>query len=316
MKLNRLFVLILLLNLGWTTYGADQHSCTEKSDSDSIVKILAIGNSFSQDALETYLFELAQSDNIKVIIGNLYIGGASLELHWNNAKENKPAYQYRKIDISGAKTNKTNISIADALAEEDWDFISFQQVSSSSGIYETYVEPLPLLFDYVKTRATNPAVKYILHQTWAYSQDSPHKLFVNYNKDQMTMYKAIVDAVWRVKELVPIDLIVPAGTAIQNGRTSTLGDNFCRDGYHLELNFGRYTAACTWFETLFKKSVIGNSYKPDTISEYEAEIAQYAAHYAVMRPKEITELVYYKQVALLLENSSLFNQFSLNLLTN
>lgn len=311
MKLNRLFILILLLNCGWsygTTVNDSPDKSTSKSNGDKIIKILAIGNSFSQDAIEQYLFELAEADNIKVIIGNLYIGGASLELHWNNAKEDKSAYQYRKIDVEGNKTNTPKTSIADALADEDWDYISFQQVSSSSGIYETYVEPLPLLFNYVKTMATNPDVKYILHQTWAYSQDSDHKLFINYNKDQMTMYKSIVDAVWRAKELAPIDIVVPAGTAIQNGRTSVLGDNFCKDGYHLEVNFGRYTAACAWFEAIFKKSVIGNSYKPDTISDYEAEIAQYAAHYAVMRPKEITELNYYKEVALLLENCSLFEQ--------
>ena len=311
MKLNRLFILILLLNCGWS-YGATVNDSSDKSttktNGDKIIKILAIGNSFSQDAIEQYLFELAEADNIKVIIGNLYIGGASLELHWNNAKDNKKAYDYRKINANG-KNNTPNTSIADALADEDWDYISFQQVSSSSGIYDTYVTPLPLLFDYVKTRATNPDVKYILHQTWTYSQDSNNKLFVNYNKDQMTMYNAIVDAVWRAKELAPIDIVVPAGTAIQNGRTSVLGDNFCKDGYHLEVNFGRYTAACAWFEAIFKKSVIGNSYKPDTVSDYEAEIAQYAAHYAVMRPKEITELIYYKEVALLLECASFLEPF-------
>ena len=238
-----------------------------------------------------------------MIIGNLYIGGASLDLHWDNAKNDKPAYQYRKIDISGTKTDTPNIAISDALADEDWDFISFQQVSSNSGIYHTYINPLPLLFNYVKERSTNPDVKYILHQTWAYSQNSDHKKFINYNHDQMAMYYAIVDAVWRAKRLIPIDIIAPAGTAIQNGRTSTVGDNFCSDGYHLDVNIGRYTVACTWFETIFEKSIIGNSFKPDALSEYEAKIAQYAAHYAVMNPKEITDMSdFYKEVAMLLKS--------------
>lgn len=276
----------------------------DKSDDNNkeTIKILAIGNSFSQDALETYLYELAKAENIQVVIGNLYIGGASLELHWNNAKENKAAYQYRKIDVSGNKTNTPETSIANAIADEDWDYISFQQVSSSSGIYESYVEPLPLLFDNVKQMATNPDVKYILHQTWAYEQSSTHKGFANYNNDQLTMYNAIVDAAWRAKELVPIDIVVPAGTAIQNGRSSYIGDNFCSDGYHLDVNIGRYTAACTWFETLFNVEVIGNSFKPDALSNLEANIAQHAAHNAVKRPREITEMSdFYKEVALLLK---------------
>ena len=128
MKFHKLVVLILLFNFGLLYVTAD-NSSIDNSNTDSVIKILAIGNSFSQDAIETYLFELAQSEDIQVVIGNLYIGGASLDLHWDNAKDNKPAYQYRKIDISGTKTNTPNIAISDALADEDWDFISFQQVS-------------------------------------------------------------------------------------------------------------------------------------------------------------------------------------------
>lgn len=316
MKLHRIFILVLLFNFGFT-HGSSalkddvsvinsEKKLAAKRDKKEVVKILAIGNSFSQDALETYLHELANAENIKIVIGNLYIGGASLDLHWNNAKENKATYEYRKIDVSGSKTNTPETSIADALADEEWDYISFQQVSSSSGMYETFVEPLPLLFDYVKQRATNPAVKYILHQTWAYEQSSTHKGFAHYNNDQLTMYNAIVDASWRAKDLVPIDIIVPAGTAIQNGRTSSIGDNFCSDGYHLDVNIGRYTAACTWFETIFNINVVGNSYKPDTLSDFEAEIAQHAAHNAVNWPKEITEMKdFYKEVAMLLKTTSI-----------
>lgn len=308
MKLHKLLLLTLLFNFGLSYVAAQSSSVADnsKNRNPSVIKILAIGNSFSQDAIETYLFELAQADNIKVIIGNLYIGGASLDLHWDNAKDDKSAYHYRKIDVSGNKINTPETSISNALADEDWDYISFQQVSSNSGIFHTYINPLPLLFDYVKQRATNPDAKYILHQTWAYAQDSNHKRFINYSNDQMTMYKAIVDAVNRAKRLAPIDIIVPAGTAIQNGRTSTIGDNFCRDGYHLDINIGRYTAACTWFEAIFEKSVIGNSYKPEAISDYEAEIAQHAAHYAVMKPKEITEMSeFYKKVAMLIKSVTL-----------
>ena len=302
MKLYKFFILILLLNSNWS-YVASQNDCEEKSNSESVIKILAIGNSFSQDAIETYLFELAQAEDIQVIIGNLFIAGASLDLHWNNAKDDKASYQYRKIDLSGDKTNTPNTSISSVLADEDWDYISFQQVSSNSGIFETYINPLPLLVDYVKQRAINPDVKYILHQTWAYSHDSDHKKFINYNHDQMSMYKSIVDAVGCAKDLAPIEMIVPAGTAIQNGRTSTVGDNFCRDGYHLDLNIGRYTAACTWFEAIFEKSVIGNSFKPDALSQYEADIAQHAAHYAVMSSSEITEIsVFNKEVAMLIKS--------------
>ena len=51
------------------------------------VRILAIGNSFSQDAVEQYLHELAEAEGISTIIGNMFIGGCSLERHVKNARD-------------------------------------------------------------------------------------------------------------------------------------------------------------------------------------------------------------------------------------
>lgn len=261
---------------------------------DGIVKILAIGNSFSEDAIEHYLHGLAKAAGKEVVIGNLYIGGAALSLHVQNAVNNTASYAYRKIDQEGNKTNTPNTSISTALEDDDWDYISFQQASPNSGQYDTFVSPLPALYNYVKARATNPAVKYILHQTWAYQQSSTHSGFANYNKDQETMYQGIVAAYTQAKSLINAHLVVPAGTAIQNGRTSVVGDNFCRDGYHLDLNIGRYTASCTWFEAIFGESVIGNPYKPISLTDYEKEIAQNAAHMAVLKPNEVTVMTEYQ----------------------
>lgn len=260
---------------------------------DRIIKILAIGNSFSEDAIENYLYDLAKAAGYKVIIGNLYIGGSSLELHWENASGSKDAYDFRKIGIDGSLNREGSKSIAYAVKNENWDYISFQQVSQLSGIIDGYREFLPKLLNYVKPMTTNPEIKYILHQTWAYAQDSNHSGFVNYDKDQMKMYNAIVDAVWKAKELGGIDMVVPAGTAIQNGRTSYIGDKFTRDGYHLNLNIGRFTAASAWFESIFG-NVISNSFFPETLSKYDANLAKTAAQKAVANPKDISVLEDFK----------------------
>lgn len=258
---------------------------------DGVVRILAIGNSFSEDAIESHLYNLANTAGKTVVIGNLYIGGASLELHVQNATSNGSSYEYRKVGTDGVRKNYTKVSIATALADEQWDYISFQQVSQNSGQYNTFEASLPTLYNYVKERAVNPNVQYILHQTWAYAQNSTHSGFANYDKNQMTMYNAIVNAYTQAKTLISASLIVPAGTAIQNARTSLVGDNFTRDGYHLTIPFGRYTAACTWFEAIFGTSVVGNSYKPAELSTFEASISQNAAHYAILKPNEVTEMV-------------------------
>ncbi len=257
---------------------------------DGIIKILAIGNSFSEDAIESHLYELAQATGDSIIIGNLYIGGASLNLHVDNATKNASIYSYRKIK-NGIKKTYSNVSIATAMADEPWDYISFQQVSQESGIFSTFQEKLPTLYNYVKEKALNPNVKYLLHQTWAYAQNSTHDGFVNYDKEQMKMYNAIVNTYNQAKSLIGAEKIVPSGTAIQNARTSVVGDNFTRDGYHLSIPFGRYVAAATWYEAIFGKSSVGNNYKPSELSDFEASIAQNAAHYAIQNPNDVTQMV-------------------------
>ncbi|MEO6681747.1 MAG: DUF4886 domain-containing protein, partial [Ginsengibacter sp.] len=266
---------------------------------DGITRILAIGNSFSEDAIESYLYNIAKAAGEKVIIGNLYIGGASLDMHWQNAQNNSAAYDFRKIDADGKKTNKPNTSIQAALTAENWDYISFQQVSNNSGQFPTFQTPLPNLYNFVKGKATNVNAKYVLHQTWAYAQNSTHDGFVNYGNDQMTMYSAIVNAYSQAKSLINADLVIPVGTAIQNGRTSLIEDKFTRDGYHLDENVGRYTAALTWFETIFNKSAVGNLFKPNSVTDYHARVAQHAAHFAVQKPNEVTEMLEFQGVGLL-----------------
>lgn len=259
-------------------------------EGDGILRILAIGNSFSQDAVEQYLYELFMNDGQEVIIGNLYIGGCNLERHYANISGDKAAYEYRKV-VKGQKTNTKNVSVSEALADEKWDYISLQQASGLSGKYETCSPYLPEILNYVRSKS-RPDVKMIWHSTWAYASSSNHADFPKYGSDQMTMYNAITDVAKKIMDSPSygIDILIPSGTAIQNGRTSSLGDTFNRDGYHLETTFGRYTAACTWYEAISGKSATDNSYAPSTISETKKRIARNAAHNAVKSPYSVTDM--------------------------
>ena len=253
------------------------------------VRILAIGNSFSQDAVEQYLHELAEAEGISTIIGNMFIGGCSLERHVKNARDNAPAYAYRKIGTDGKKREKGKMSLETVLADEDWDYVSLQQASPFSGMYETYEASLPELIEYVKARLPKKT-KLMLHQTWAYASTSRHSGFKNYNCNQLTMYQAIADAVKKAAKANKIKIVIPSGTAIQNARTSFIGDHLNRDGYHLDVKIGRYTAACTLFERIFKHNVVGNPYTPEGLDEARKAVAQKAAHAAVKHPYKVTDL--------------------------
>lgn len=264
------------------------------AEENKVVRILAIGNSFSQDAVEQYLHELAAAEGYTAIIGNLYIGGCTLEKHYNNAQADNAAYSYRKIGEDGVKVTTDKVSIATALADEQWDYVSLQQASGSSGQYDTYTPYLTYLINYVKERVPSTA-KLMWHQTWAYAQNSTHSEFSKYDKSQSVMYEAIMSASKQTMTDYGFSIIIPSGTAVQNARTSFIGDSMNRDGYHLEVNYGRYTAACTWFEAVFGKSVVGNTYAPSTVRKDKVKVAQEAAHAAVSKPYEVTDLSYIEQ---------------------
>lgn len=253
------------------------------------LRILAIGNSFSRDAVEQNLHELAKADGDTAIIGNLFIGGCSLERHSGNIRDDKHDYVYRKIGADGKMKEKKNTSIAEALKDDQWDYVSLQQASPFSGMFEKYEPYLPGIIKYVKDNAPKKS-KIILHQTWAYQQGSGHSGFKNYDRDQLKMYRAIVDANKRAAKLGKIKTVVPSGTAVQNARTSFIGDNMNRDGFHLDLSHGRFTAACAWYETLFGKDVTRNKWAPKGMNRDIATVAKRAAHEAVVNPYDITDL--------------------------
>lgn len=199
MKKITLFLLTVLLHLPLIAAKNDQTTVP--------LKVLAIGNSFSEDAVENYLYELVEAAGKKIIIGNLYIGGASVAQHEKNSRENRSVYDYRKIENKYVFSNSLNYSIADGLADEDWDYISIQQVSPNSGRYEVTMEHLPQVLAYIQNHA--PKAKILWHQTWAYQHDSTHSGFANYDRSQEKMYTAILDTSKRISELKAISSVSP-----------------------------------------------------------------------------------------------------------
>lgn len=101
--------------------------------------ILAVGNSFSVDGLH-YLYQMAESAGYDVVIGNLYKSGCDLKTHWSNLESGKTAYKYYKVSDAnqGAWGTTPNATITQALEDEQWDVITLQQASGSSGVPESY----------------------------------------------------------------------------------------------------------------------------------------------------------------------------------
>lgn len=218
------------------------------------LKVLAIGNSFSNNTMEN-LYDVAVAEGMTdVTLGRLHIASCSLQMHAENAASDAPKYTYYKNTV-GLWDKTEEVTLLQALQDEDWDIITMQQNSGNSGQPATYDGYLEQLIDYVNQNKTNPDAKFVWHMTWAYQGDSTHKAFADYGCSQDLMYKAIVDATQQ--KILTNDAfvaVIPAGTAVQNARTSYFGDTLTADGYHLN-SLGKAIGTYTWYAVLTGKTL-------------------------------------------------------------
>ena len=254
------------------------------------LKLLTIGNSYSDDMMQ-YVYHIAANLDVKnIVLGNLFIGGCPIDRHADNAQHDTPDYEYRFND-SGTWQNTPAFRLGDALRSQEWDLISMQQASAGSGFPESYAR-LPELAAYVRqTVGDHPT--FLWHMTWAYPQTSDSGAFARYGNDQLTMYRKITETVQSC--ILPSGLfsaVVPSGTAIQNARTSFVGDTLNRDNVHLTLDLGRYVAGLTMVRTLLARPLTSLTYRPEGVTEQQMLVAVEAVENAVANPFTVTHSVY------------------------
>lgn len=224
------------------------------------MKILAIGNSFSQDAT-TYLHQTALAQGIELDVYNLYIGGCPLEKHCLNLETGDAAYE---IQHNGVPTGQMT-NIVDMLRFCAWDAVITQQVSHDSGWMETYEPFLGMLVQTIRREV--PGARILLQETWAYEHTSTHTGFLRYRRSQQEMYDRLRLCYYSMAYKYGLE-VIPCGDLIQKARalpafhTPTGGQTLCRDGFHMNL-YGRYLLACTWLKKLGGVSVKDNSFVPE-----------------------------------------------------
>jgi len=273
------------------------------------VRLLAIGNSFSANALRYLPQIVAASGSNTLTVQHICIGGCPLKTHWKDAE----AYQ-KGVDNAPAHAWA-------ALTAEKWDYVTIQQYSMDSFKVETYRPYARKLYDYIKTNA--PQAEVLIHETWAYRADDP--LFRDGKFSQQDMY----GGVRRAYETIAGELgcrIIPSGDAFENAyrdpkwkgtfpdpefdyknpehpalpdQTHSLHSGYhwgkdkqgvwhlSMDGHHAGAA-GEYLAGAVWFEVLFGQSVVGNSFVPKELTRKDVTVLQEIAHRTVtegVRPK-------------------------------
>ena len=234
------------------------------------MKVLSIGNSFSQDATR-YLHQIARAEGCDLLAVNLYIGGCPLSLHYENMQEDAKAYS---LEVNGCTTGFA-ASIREALLANKWDYVTLQQVSHLSHRYESYQPYLNELAAYV--RSLCPGAELLIHQTWAYEQGSKRLTEELGYQDQGEMYRDLKAAYEQAAAAIEAKGIIPSGTLFQELLANGI-KTVHRDTFHASLGLGRYALGLLWYGVLTGNSVLKNPFRDfdEPVSEEEVEIVKRA----------------------------------------
>ena len=227
------------------------------------MKVLSIGNSFSDDA-QRYLKEIAAKEGVEIETLNLCIGGCPLSLHAENIKSGKRMYLFH---YNGDVNREDLIT---------FDVVTLQQVSTESFKEESYYPYIHEVVDYVRSKLPN--AKIYLQMTWAYEHGCQRVFEVTGGNDSDYMLAGIRRAYARAKREIDADGIIPSAELMellyQNGASKIY-----RDTFHASYGLGRYALGLLWFKMLTGKSVLNNSFSEldEDVSLADLEIARRCA---------------------------------------
>ena len=227
------------------------------------MKILSIGNSFSQDA-QRYLHRLALKEGVQLKCVNLYIGGCPLRTHYLNMLDDNVAYDFQ---FNGQSTG-IKVSIRQALVSDNWDYITLQQASHDSAHFGTYTPYIEALAAYVRKYC--PKTKLLIHQTWAYETGSVKLAGQERFATDAEMFASVEDAYNKAFELISADGLIPAGKAMLTAAQTGI-EKIHRDTYHASLGAGRYLLALCWFKYLTGRDITENTFDEFDVPVTEKE---------------------------------------------
>ncbi len=226
------------------------------------MKILSIGNSFSQDA-QRYLHRLAKHEGVEMKTVNLFIPGCPLRTHYLNMLDDMVAYDFQ---FNGESTG-LKVSIRQALRSDSWDYVTLQQASGQSARFETYEPYLEAVADYVKKYC--PQAKLLIHQTWAYEGRSD-KLINQRYETSADMFADVEKSYNKAAEAISADGLIPAGKAMLTASHTGI-EKIHRDTYHASLGAGRYLLALVWFKYLTGRDITENTFNDFDVPVTEEE---------------------------------------------
>ena len=284
----------------------------DEAKSPKTVRLLTVGNSFSHNATH-YLGDIAKAAGDTLILHEANIGGSTMQQHWEKAQA------FEKDPSGPAGLYGTHRSLRQELTSEKWDFVTIQQFSFKSHDLSTYRPYAQELRDYIKK--FDPGAEVILHETWEYRVDDPRFSASSPKEGEPATQDAMYEGLYNAYATIAKELglrRIPTGDAFhrvnhdpqwayhkdttfdrKNAKPPALPDQthslnvgwqwkkdktgketLSMDGHHANVA-GEYLGACVWYEVLFGKSVVENSFVPPGLDAADAKYLQQNAHEVV-----------------------------------
>jgi hypothetical protein len=229
------------------------------------MKILSIGNSFSDDA-QRYLHAIAAKDGVELETLNLCIGGCSLEKHASKIRSGERAYLYH---YNGDVECDDLISFEEGITMREWDVVTLQQVSVLSFREDSFYPYIHEVVEYVRKKL--PKAKIYIHQTWAYEWGSPRSLEVTDGKGSAFMLDGIRRAYKRAKDEIGADGIIPSGELMELLRLRG-AEGIYRDTFHAGMGLGRYAVGLLWYKLFTGRGVLNNGFNELDVPTEEKDL--------------------------------------------
>ncbi|MFD1628919.1 DUF4886 domain-containing protein [Pseudopedobacter beijingensis] len=309
-----------------TALTADQSKyATCKITVRGLYSILFIGNSYTQEGIETHFLNLLHQTDVrnKVRITWMHKFGLTIKGHNTTYATDKSYNRHRYAPGSSDWTRDNGEAcLQDVLKGTEFDLIVLQENPVSQEGWEwnsTRKSEVEELINKIKSdQKGQPKFACIMGQAYAdpnkvpagYNTNAKNILTNSFGGKQINMYHAIIGHTQGMIAAIPFEFVIPWGTTLQNLRTSSLNSTHKMDmttnGVFADLGVGRYAAACTVFESIFTpvfginldgvtytdntslSQDTGNSKYKTAITSQSAAIGLNAARLAIKKPYEIS----------------------------
>lgn len=233
------------------------------------LKVLAIGNSWSQDALFLLPYVLRVSNpELVLTLAVAMDGSQSLRGHWSKIGDsawNARFSNYHKWDGTkwtnyngAAGTATAKRSLSEAIVEEEWDYILFQGLAAESSNVANIDTYLPQLVSHARSLGYTGKTGWLLLPSHPEGTTSGGHVFLDDTASSLRLsYRPTTEEVQRRQlfaarhALRHVDVVIPCGAGIALARGTWLGtlggwspadgrqgNLFAPDGNHLNYGIG------------------------------------------------------------------------------